>query len=186
MLLYQEALKRKSVRHVKFPKSTHQTIKPPTMSNVLLSSRLPCETAKWLESLKQNFYRSLSRDIIFCIYFQIDLFLQSLPASLWKYQNITTWSFSLEIRSLIFSAYRPVVVSENEAQGWVRCNKDRLGSSRRQRDKDLQLQLKSSTAKQKEMVDFLPVQHYYRPFPGERRIEEPVRGQSGEVNVFRI
>lgn len=49
-------------------------------------------------------------------------------------------------------------------------NKDRLESSRRQRDKDLQLQLKWTKGEvEMETADFAPVQHYYRILQGGKR-----------------
>lgn len=69
-----------------------------------------------------------------------------------------------------------------KAQGLAFHNKDRLESSRRQRDKDLQLQLKWAKGGEIETADFPLVQHYYGMLPGERKwTEEMGRGESDTV-----
>lgn len=69
-----------------------------------------------------------------------------------------------------------------KAQGLALHNKDRLESSRRQKDKDLQLQLKWTTGREIETADFPPVQHYYGMLPGEKKYtEEMGRGESDRV-----
>lgn len=61
-----------------------------------------------------------------------------------------------------------------KAQGLVVCNKDRLKSSRRLRDKNLQLQLKLTKQREIETTDFHPVQNYYVKLPGDQRQTEEI------------
>lgn len=60
------------------------------------------------------------------------------------------------------------MLSMLKAQGLDLNNEDRLDISRRQRRKDLQLQLKWSRGRELETADFPPIQHYYRKLSGER------------------
>lgn len=102
--------------------------------------------------------------MIFCIYV-LGYALPPYAASAGKFMKVpkeiisSSLFFPSKSESLIYLASRPIL-SMQKAQGLDLHNKDRLESSRRQRDKDLQLQLKWTKGGEMETADFPPVQSY--------------------------
>lgn len=118
----------------KFKSKTLNRTKQITLTNVFPSCWVYCKTAKKsLQSLKQQFDFTGHWAVVF---YSVDCFLRIMSSP--KRENITSLSifFPSESGSLRASA----VYAKGPGIGL--CNKDRLESSRRQREEDLQLQLK--------------------------------------------